>query len=61
MFTSQDIEQMQSKGISAEVAQGQLKRFAEGFPYLRLRDSARIGQGICRLDDAEIAAAEERW
>ncbi|MDE7396680.1 MAG: DUF4301 family protein [Muribaculum sp.] len=60
-MNSQDTKTLQSKGITEQMLQNQLNRFETGFPYLRIFDSARVGNGIFRLDDGERQAAIERW
>lgn len=46
MMTTQDKEQLKQRGISEEQVAEQLKRFEVGFPYLRLKSPASVGQGI---------------
>ncbi len=57
----QDTKTLQAKGITEQMLQSQLHRFETGFPYLRISDSARVGNGIFRLDDSERQAAIDRW
>jgi hypothetical protein len=52
---------LREKGISPEVLENQLKRFETGFPYLRIVDSARVGNGILALDEAAQKRAVEAW
>ncbi len=61
MLTDSDMKTLASRGISAEQLQAQVERFVTGFPYLKIYDSARPGEGITVLDDAEQANAVERW
>lgn len=61
MFTEQDLAQMEQKGITAEQVEQQLKRFATGFPYLKIYDVARTGHGITVLSTAEENDAVARW
>lgn len=61
MFTTQDLEQLAERGISPEAAQAQIERFATGFPFLEIVDSAREGAGITVLTPAEETEAVERW
>ena len=61
MLNSQDKELLASKGISEAEVEAQLARFVTGFPYLKIKDTARVDAGIFRLSDEEITAALERW
>lgn len=61
MFREEDLKLLEQKGITPEQAEAQLKRFATGFPYLKITDVARTGHGITILDDQQQAAAVERW
>ena len=61
MLSNHDLENLAHRGISPEQFDAQMKRFATGFPYLRLLDSATPASGIHVLDDAEQNAAIARW
>ncbi|MBD5343903.1 MAG: DUF4301 family protein [Bacteroides sp.] len=61
MLRQQDIELLAQRGITVEQAEKQLERFATGFPYLKIKDAARVGEGIIRLTPAEEDGAIERW
>ena len=61
MLLPEDQAMLDAKGISREEAEAQLSRFASGFPYLRILDTARVDAGIYRLSDDDIEAALERW
>lgn len=61
MLTQEDLLLLKSKGISQEQLQGQLKSFVDGFPFLKLRSAATVGNGITRLDPIQEAEAEARW
>lgn len=54
MYTRQDIEQMQKKGITPEMVEEQLQSFRKGFPYMKLVKPATAGDGIIRLDCDEL-------
>jgi len=56
-----DLQTLAAKGITKQQVDDQLKRFSTGFPFLKIIDSATVGNGIMRLTDEEQAAAEERW
>ncbi len=61
MLRPQDIELLKEKGITPEQAEKQLERFATGFPYLKIKDAARVDAGIIRLTKEEEDGAIERW
>ncbi len=61
MLRPEDLEQLTLKGITEEQVEAQLARFRTGFPYLKINDAARPGQGIAVLDDNERKAAVARW
>lgn len=55
LLTNEDKELLQKKGISEARIEAQLKDFEQGFPYLKLRAAASIGNGIIapKGEDAE--------
>lgn len=61
MLNPENQAQLDAKGISAEQVEAQLKRFAEGFPYLTIIAAARPGRGITVLSPEEQEAAVARW
>lgn len=61
MLTPKDFDLLSQKGISTDKLQSQLQRFKTGFPFLRIKSSAVVGNGIKRLSPDEEAAAIDRW
>ena len=61
MFTADDLKLLAAKGISEQQILHQLEQFREGFPYLKLRAAAAIGNGIVAPTDAECQALVEAW
>ncbi len=61
MLTTDDKARLQKRGISEDQLQSQLDRFKTGFPYLKIYDSARPGEGITVLDAEGEKAAVARW
>lgn len=61
MLRTEDLELLNSKGITEAQVEAQLKRFQTGFPYLKIVAAARVGEGITRLTDDEEKAAVARW
>lgn len=49
----QDLELLAAKGISQDTLSGQLRRFAIGFPYLKVLAPATPGRGILTLSEQE--------
>ncbi len=56
MFTEQDLKQIAAHGLSLCEVEQQIDNFRKGFPYLNIKSSATVGNGICAIDEA---AAEE--
>jgi hypothetical protein len=52
MFSTSDLQQMETLGISPIKIEKQIDNFRRGFPFIRLDRSATIGDGILRFDDA---------
>lgn len=61
MLSQQDKEQIQRKGITEEQIQAELKTFQEGFPYLKLKSAAAVGNGILKLNESDIEHYEQVW
>jgi hypothetical protein len=61
MFTSEDLALFETKGITPEHVQEQLKCFVEGFPFLPLAGSASVESGIVKLDTAGEAIYLDAW
>ncbi|MBQ7494354.1 MAG: DUF4301 family protein [Bacteroidaceae bacterium] len=61
MLTSEDKKQLAQKGISEQQIEYQLQQFRQGFPFLRLRAAAAIGNGIYAPSDTESQALIEAW
>lgn len=57
----EDAMTLGEKGITQESLENQIKRFETGFPYLKILDSARVGNGILALGEADQQAAVARW
>lgn len=61
MFTETDKKKFAEHGISEAIALSQLERFASGFPYLEIKESATVGHGIKALSPEEEQTAINRW
>jgi hypothetical protein len=49
-----DSKQLKLKGISPQLLDQQLENFVKGFPYLKIKKPATVGDGILRLNNKEI-------
>jgi Domain of unknown function (DUF4301) len=54
MFTTQDQTQMAQHGIEQAVVEQQIAHFVAGFPYLNVLKAATVGDGIVRINEAEL-------
>lgn len=61
MFSPQDLEQLAQRGISVDEVENQLKKIAEGFPFLRLKAAASVGMGILAPSKDETDAYINKW
>lgn len=61
MLTAQDLRQIEERGISPERIYEQLKRFREGFPFLKLSATASVEKGILTPDIKETTAFISEW
>ena len=61
MFTSNDIAQIEARGLSLAEVEQQIENFRSGFPSLPIVRAASVGDGILRLDDEELKNAEARY
>lgn len=61
MLQPNDEKILQKKGISLQQIEEQLRYFKTGFPYLQIRDSASIGNGIIRVNENEVQTYLTEW
>lgn len=61
MLSKQDLEQIKEKGISEAQIEQQLKDFEQGFPFLKLRAAASVGEGIMQPNQEEADAYVQAW
>lgn len=61
MLSKEDFAYIEERGMDAAQVENQLKRFASGFPYLEIKDAARVGHGITKFTPEEEGKAIERW
>lgn len=61
MLNEKDLELLEQKGITANMVGEQLMRFTQGFPFLKLHSQAKVGTGICALDNHAAQKAMRAW
>ena len=61
MFTTQDVQQFESIGITLEKAEAQVNDLKNGYPFLKIKGAAAIGNGILCLDDKEREQLIKDW
>ena len=61
MFSKEDIQQIEQKGMSVAQVEAQLESFRKGFGYLKLKGAASVGNGILALTDDEAEAYIQAW
>ncbi len=57
MFTGDDLKQIQDRGSSAKVVEGQVERFRKGFPWMKIVSAATPSRGILVLSEEEAQKA----
>ena len=61
MLTTEDNALLEKRGIDPETVIRQVEHFRTGFPYLRIFDSARPGEGITILTPEQQTQAVAAW
>ena len=61
MWNDQDLKQMAAKGIATAQIDRQLARFAQGFPWLRIKSVATAEDGIVRLTAQQQSSCIQSW
>jgi len=61
LLTNEDKELLKKKGISENQIEVQLKDFAQGFPFLKLRAAASVGNGIIDPKGDEVEKYVKAW
>ncbi|AXT18390.1 DUF4301 family protein [Flavobacteriaceae bacterium AU392] len=52
-FTKEDIQQIESKGLTVKKVESQIELFRTGVPYINLKEAATIDNGIISLKETE--------
>ena len=61
MFTSNDISQIEARGLSVAEVEKQIDNFRNGFPSLSVVRAASGGDGVRQLSQEELHSAEELY
>ena len=61
MLTSEDLKNIEKRGISKEMIEAQLQRFESGFPFLKINSVATVGNGIVKLSAEDLAKCLTAW
>ena len=61
MFTSNDISQIEARGLSVAEVEKQIDNFRNGFPSLPVVRAASGGDGVRQLSEEELHSAEELY
>lgn len=61
LLTNEDKALLEQKGISESQIESQLKDFEQGFPFLKLRAAASVGNGILAPTAEQAEAYVEEW
>ena len=61
MISKADQLLLSKKGISAEQVAEQLKTFKTGFPFLKIKDAATIGNGVLNPSENDVNCYLEVW
>lgn len=61
MLNQEDLKLLEAKGITPEMLEQQINRFKSGFPYLKVKSVATVGDGILRLTEDDINRYINLW
>ncbi|MBQ5785197.1 MAG: DUF4301 family protein [Alistipes sp.] len=61
MFNREDLQQIESHGLTLSQVEQQIENFRQGFPYLKIVRAASAGDGVQVLSEEEVASAVERY
>ena len=61
VWTENDLRQLRERGIAVGQADAQLETFKKGFPWLRLKAAASVGNVIMQIGQAEAENYVELW
>ena len=61
MIQSEDLKQLEEKGLSEKQLQEQLDCFRKGFPFLHIQSAASLYNGIQYVSDEQETEAVAAW
>ena len=61
MLKLEDKKQIESRGMTVEQVEHQLKQIEQGFPFLKIKAAATVGKGITAPDTTAQEDAIEQW
>ena len=61
MFNREDLQQIESHGLTLSQVEQQIENFRQGFTYLKIVRAASAGDGVQVLSEEEVASAVERY
>ena len=61
MFSREDLQQIESHGLTQAQVEQQIENFRRGFPFLKIVRAASAGDGVQVLSEEEVARAVERY
>ena len=61
MFSREDLQQIESHGLTQAQVEQQIENFRKGFPFLKIVRAASAGDGVQVLSEEEVARAVERY
>jgi hypothetical protein len=61
MFNREDLQQIESHGLTLSQVEQQIENFRQGFPYLKIVRAASAGDGVQVLSEEEVVSAVERY
>lgn len=61
MFSSKDLNQISSHGLTIEKVEHQLNEISKGFPFLKIEAAASVGNGILRPTDTQLKSYVSKW
>src|SRR5690554_2088320 len=61
MYTKQDLDLLEQKGITLSQVDAQLSNFKNGFPYLEIVSAAKVNNGILKISEEDEEIYLQRW
>ncbi|MDX2247556.1 MAG: DUF4301 family protein [Bacteroidia bacterium] len=61
MFTEKDLRQIAEQGTTLATVEKQIEDFRLGFPFLNIHRAATVGDGIIRLEEADVLENIQRY